>query len=396
MKKQIEFDRWKSFKEYEQDGYWKFSEKEEDIGISLAGGKFVCVQFEKKTGDINGNSVYKISYDLDVMGEKAWVRVMHGWYDGNGNALVKGYLSGNDKIVAPEDAEFLKISVNIHSSFKAECNFSNLMVECLGEYKPHNVTLSTVALKYPVYPAKKDCRDNLKETLKKIDELCINEKPDLIVLTEAFYTMKCQIPTREASLPEDSEPVMRIREKAKQYNTHIVFSFRELENGQHYNTGFLIDRKGNIAGKYRKTHLTMSELENGLTPGEEIKVFDTDIGKIGIAICWDIFFPELVRKMQKLGVDIICNPTAGYRESRIFERARDCGAYVIVSTVTDFKDSAVFGPDGEKLCNASEHNGYGAVTVDINKPYYVYWQSYPAKTCARDVYLNEARWELYV
>jgi len=47
MNKQIEFDNWKSFREYEQDGYWNFSENNGDINISLAGGKFVCVQFEK-------------------------------------------------------------------------------------------------------------------------------------------------------------------------------------------------------------------------------------------------------------------------------------------------------------------------------------------------------------
>jgi len=395
MNKQIEFDNWKSFREYEQDGYWNFSENNGDINISLAGGKFVCVQFEKNTYDVDSNSVYEISYQLDVTGEKAWVRVMYGWYDKNGNVLVKGYLSGNDKIVSPKDAGFLKISVNIHSSLKAECNFSDFKIEYMGEYKPHNITLSTIALKYPIYPAKKDCRDNLKETLEKIDELCINENPDLIVLTEAFYTIKCQIPFKKACLPEDSEPIMLIREKAKQYNTYIVFSFLELENKEYVNAGFLIDRQGNILGKCRKTHLTMSELENGMTPGEEIKVFDTDIGKIGIAICWDMFFPELVRKMQKMGVDIICNPTAGYRESRMIERARESGAYIINSTVSNFEDSAVFAPDGRKICDASEHNGYGAVTVDINKPNYVFWQSYPALTSGKDIFLNEARWELY-
>jgi len=396
MNKQIEFDNWKSFREYEQDGYWNFSEKEGDINISLTGGKFVCVQFEKSTYDVEWNSVYEISYDLDVTGEKAWVRVMYGWYDKDGNVLVKGYLSGKDKIVSPEETGFLKISVNIHSSLKAECNFSNFKIKCTGEYNPHNITLSTIALKYPVYPAKKDCRDNLKETLEKIDELCINEKPDLIVLTEAFYTIKCQIPFRKACMSEASEPVKLIREKAKKYNTHIVFSFLELEDGEYVNGGFLIGRQGEILGKCRKTHLTMSELENGMTPGEEIKVFDTDIGKIGIAICWDIFSPELVRKMQKLGVDIICNPTAGYRESRVIERARESGAYIITSTVTDFKDSAVFAPIGQKICDASEHNGYGAITVDMNKPQYIYWQSYPALTSGKEIFLNEARWELYI
>ncbi len=396
MKNTIQFGDWQSFKDYEPNDNLEYNICGETLKIILKGKKYLSVQFEKTAQDILPDTVYEVFYNLKLNNDKMWHRVMYGWYDEKGEVLVKGYVKDGGKIISPEGAVSLKISLNVHSYEYAECEFSELKIYKKEKYFPKFVKLSTIALKYPVYPEKKSKEDNLSETVEKIDELCVNEHPDLIVLTETFYTRKCQLPLKLACLPEDSEPLNIIREKAKQYNTYIVFSYHEVEDGIFYNTGFLIDRNGNIAGKYRKTHLTMSELEIGMAPGEEITVFDTDIGKIGIAICWDLFFPELVRKMQKMGVDIICNPTAGYRESRMIERARESGAYIITSTVTDFENSAVFAPSGEKICNASEHNGYGAVTVDINKPCYIYWQSYPALTSGKEIYPNEARWDLYI
>lgn len=395
MEQKILFEEWQSQKEYNQNDLYEYAVNDDEIRISLKGKNYVSLQFNSVTYDILPEHNYRINFNLDVKGENAWAKVVYGWYNSEKQAIIKGYVSEGDVILSPKGASYLKISLNVHSYKPAEFKMSSLSAYSNGKYSLRNVRLSTIALKYPIYPAKKDCEDNLKETLEKIDELCSKEHPDLVVLTETFYTRKCRMPVKIASLPENSRPIHLIREKAKKYNTYIVFSFNENENDVYYNTGFLIDRNGEIAGKYHKSHLTMAEYECGMAPGEEIKVFDTDIGKIGIAICWDIFFPEVVRKMQKLGVDIICNPTAGYRESRIIERARESGAYIITSTVSDFSDSAVFNPDGEKLCTAADNNGYGVTTVDINKPYYEYWLSYDAETCAKNIFLNEARWELY-
>ncbi len=395
MEKTIQFGGWKSFKDYEPNDNLEYIADGETLKIILKGKKYLSLQFERTACDISPDTVYEVFYNLKIKDEKMWSRVIYGWYNEKDEVLVKGYISSGDKIISPEGAVSLKISLNVHSYEYSECELNELKVYKKEKYCPKFAKLSTIALKYPIYPEKKLKEDNLSETIEKIDELCINEHPDLIVLTETFYTRKCQLPLKLACLPEDSEPVNVIRKKAKEYNTYIVFSYHEVENGIFYNTGFLIDRNGNISGKYRKTHLTMAEIEAGMAPGEEIVVFDTDIGKIGIAICWDLYFPELARKMQKMGVDIICNPTAGYRESRMIERARESGAYIITSTVTNFEDSAVFAPDGTKICDASEHNGYGAITVDINKPCYIYWQSYPALTCGKEIYLNEARWDLY-
>lgn len=73
-----------------------------------------------------------------------------------------------------------------------------------------------------------------------------------------------------------------------------------------FNTSILINREGKIKGTYKKIKLYA---EKGVNPGKKVKVFETDFGKIGIAICWDLAFPRLFRKMKESGADIIFCPS---------------------------------------------------------------------------------------
>ena len=98
--------------------------------------------------------------------------------------------------------------------------------------------------------------------------------------------------------------------------------------------------------------------------------------------------------MFKRDVDIVCHPTAGANMRRFFQRAIDCGAYLIAST-PQFETTSVLSPDGDILALAEENEGYAVATVDMNRPEYKYWQSYPSYTEAKNVYRKEARWDLY-
>lgn len=84
---------------------------------------------------------------------------------------------------------------------------------------------------------------------------------------------------------------VRIGEIARQYNMHIAANYYEKEKDQIYNTTVLIGRDGKIIGKYRKVHLPASEIWR-VTPGKEFSIFETDIGRIGLAVCYDIVFTE--------------------------------------------------------------------------------------------------------
>ncbi|MGC4938701.1 nitrilase family protein [Kribbella sp. DT2] len=91
-------------------------------------------------------------------------------------------------------------------------------------------------------------------------------------------------------------------------NVYIVGCVPELDGVTLYDTAVLVGPDGYI-GRYRKTHLWNTE-KLWFTPGNEgFQVFDTRIGRIGLLVCWDIWFPETARIVAQMGADIICVPT---------------------------------------------------------------------------------------
>ena len=111
-------------------------------------------------------------------------------------------------------------------------------------------------------------------------------------------------------LAKHTEPIhKRFQELAISYNINIITgSMPYLENGTLYNVGFLCKRDG-TSEMYAKIHVTPNEVQHwGMTGGSQIKTFDTDCGKIGIVICYDVEFPELSRLMADEGMNILFVP----------------------------------------------------------------------------------------
>ena len=102
----------------------------------------------------------------------------------------------------------------------------------------------------------------------------------------------------------------RIGKIAKQYGMHIAANYYEKDGDRIYNSTVLIGRDGKIIGTYRKIHLPVSEKWR-VTRGDEFSVFETDIGRIGFAVCYDMAFTEHCRSVALNGADIILHPTAG-------------------------------------------------------------------------------------
>ncbi len=111
-------------------------------------------------------------------------------------------------------------------------------------------------------------------------------------------------------IAKHSEPIRkRFQELAISYNINIITgSMPMVEDGALYNSGFLCKRDGS-SEKYTKIHITPNEVHHwGMTGGSEIQTFDTDCGKIGIVICYDVEFPELSRLMADEGMNILFVP----------------------------------------------------------------------------------------
>jgi predicted amidohydrolase/GNAT superfamily N-acetyltransferase len=111
-------------------------------------------------------------------------------------------------------------------------------------------------------------------------------------------------------LAKHTEPIhKRFQEFAISYNINIITgSMPFIEDGSLYNVGFLCKRDG-TSEMYAKIHVTPNEVQHwGMKGGSEIRTFDTDCGKIGIMICYDVEFPELARLMSDEGMNILFVP----------------------------------------------------------------------------------------
>jgi hypothetical protein len=114
------------------------------------------------------------------------------------------------------------------------------------------------------------------------------------------------------------------------------------------NAAILLDRTGKQVGIYRKVHpvsaLGSQELEGGLTPGKEFPVFDTDFGKLGIQICYDMVYDDGWAELARKGAELVVWPSASPAMFQPASRARQHGYYIVSST---FRHNAtVFEPTG--------------------------------------------------
>ena len=118
--------------------------------------------------------------------------------------------------------------------------------------------------------------------------------------------------------------VQRFSELAISYNINIISgSMPEIKNDRLYNAGYLCKRDGTVE-RYEKLRITPDEVKVwGMDVGEELKVFDTDCGKIGILICYDIEFPELSRLLAEKGMDILFVPFLTDTQNG-YSRVRNC------------------------------------------------------------------------
>ncbi|HUW20344.1 MAG TPA: carbon-nitrogen hydrolase family protein [Sedimentisphaerales bacterium] len=93
--------------------------------------------------------------------------------------------------------------------------------------------------------------------------------------------------------PLDGPTVSAISKAAKRHSIYVVCPMGTLEEGIHYNSSVLIGRDGRIVGVYHKNFPTHGELDIGIVPGAETPVFETDFGRVGLTICFDLNYWEV-------------------------------------------------------------------------------------------------------
>ena len=182
------------------------------------------------------------------------------------------------------------------------------------------------------------------------------QKADIVCLPEALTMVGTKENYVSASEPIPGPSTEFLGSVAAKHNLYIVAGLLEKEGDVVYNTAVLIDRQGKLAGKYRKVSLPREEIDGGITPGNSFPVFDTDFGKIGMMICWDVTFPDAAKTLALNGAEVILMPIAGGYVKLAMARALENQVYLVSSTYDMI--SAVFDLEGNVI-DGGDHRESG-------------------------------------
>ena len=250
-------------------------------------------------------------------------------------------------------------------------------------------------------------QDNIGRLEKSIRQLA-KKGAQLIVLQELHNSLYfCQ--TEKTGFFDLAEPVPgpsteRFGQLANELNIVIVTSlFEKRAPGLYHNTAVVLEKDGSIAGKYRKMHIPDDPAyyeKFYFTPGDTgFEPVNTSVGRLGVLVCWDQWYPEAARLMALRGAELLIYPTAiGWESSdSIEEKTRQKEAWIISqrghavanglpvvsvnrvgyepdpSNVTEgiqfWGNSFVAGPQGEILIEApTDAESNLIVDIDLNRP----------------------------
>jgi len=169
---------------------------------------------------------------------------------------------------------------------------------------------------------------------------CARQGAELVVLQELHNGLYfCQI--EDPALFDQAEPIPGPSTEtfgalARELGVVLVLSlFERRMAGLYHNTAVVLERDGTLAGKYRKMHIPDDPAyyeKFYFTPGDlGFTPIDTSVGRLGVLVCWDQWYPEAARLMALAGADLLIYPTAiGWESSdSAAEKARQCDAWVI-------------------------------------------------------------------
>ncbi len=237
----------------------------------------------------------------------------------------------------------------------------------------------------------------IKDILNRMEDVYSFE-PDVICLPETFQTSWVRERHKLEKYAEDEKipgPVTSIiAEEAKKQNCYIVCPLVTKNEGHYYNSAVLLDRKGEIAGVYRKTHLVPSEITKvGLTPGTiEPPVFETDFGKVGMQICYDANWFDSWAHLKKQGAEIIFFPSQAPFINVLKHHAWVNQAYIVSSTG---EGSRIIDITGDEIAVSGQFERWVCVAVNLEKALLHVWPYVRKVNDIRKKYRNKINVKIY-
>lgn len=224
-----------------------------------------------------------------------------------------------------------------------------------------------------------------EHNLEKMESMAAEAKKkhdsDIIVFPESAvggYSFTNLDEVISVSEKKDGPSVRRMSDVAAKLDIAIVFGFSELADGMVYNSSALCLPNGKVH-VYRKTHLPLCGLDTFVSKGNSLPVFDTEFGKVGLIVCFDMRFPEAMREEALQGARLIIHSTnlasSGIAYAQYINRTRACENRVFVVSANRIGDergyhfighSQIVDCCGNVLQEMGEEEGVIAATVDLH------------------------------
>lgn len=211
--------------------------------------------------------------------------------------------------------------------------------------------------------------------MKRMRELAAL-KPDIVCLPELFSTVDVDEKKSISELAEDETapgPVTRaVAEFARINKCYVACPLYTKKDGHYYNSSVLLDRKGDIVGVYHKIHPAKSEMmpsgfadDVRITPGAlEQSVIETDFGKVGMQLGYDVHWTDGWEKLKKLGAEVIIYSATRSAGRRLNYFAWSCNCYIVSSSP---ESSEIVDMSGNVLESSSFFVRYAWSRINLNK-----------------------------
>lgn len=268
----------------------------------------------------------------------------------------------------PPKATQLVAELHLQWTEQGSATYRDVSVAVTEPPSPRKVRVGTV---HYIPTGGKSPNENCRQYAPLVEKAA-KEKVDLLVLGETITMVGLPGKYVDYAEPIPGPSTEYFGALAKRHQMHLVVGLIERDAPAIYNTSVLIGPEGELIGKYRKVTLPRTEISAGITPGDEYPVFETKLGKIGMMICYDGFFPEVAQRLTDHGAEIICWPVWGCNP--LLAKARACENHVFLASSTfcgkDLKWmlSAVYDREGNVLAQGDEFGDVAVAEVDLSQP----------------------------
>lgn len=209
---------------------------------------------------------------------------------------------------------------------------------------------------------------------------------DLVCLPEYLNIMGLHPADWPETVGEQDPLFLAVQSLAQKHTMYVALPLLECRDGARYNTTLIIDRSGQVRGRYDKTHLTAVESEDqSICRGDAYPVFDLDFGRVGVMTCYDGHFPEVARLLALGGAEIVLFPslqrrlTAEQLELQVRCRAIDNCLWIARSSyghadVTPWLPGMTAGKscivdfEGTIVADTGPRVGIAVHTIDLDRP----------------------------